>query len=446
MDSLPTELLLQIFKCKELSPVDLVRCGRTCRRYHDITNSSEFKIDYTFQVDHISHSGWRLIRCLLLNPALGERFQSLQIAWHRRRRRDKTTWTTKWNWTEEELAHISAVLNKWGIDDSGTLYRAIEIGLNSEALIPLLLCFTTTLESLDIGEVAHDMISDEYGHTILDAAQIFSHCMGLSSGSPQPGARDSKGERISRTSRRRPLDPSGTYKVDLSEWYHSGAGHYNPGGRLVEPLRHIPWIYNAFNPKAWPPGLVSLKEFSHGSSNSAALRYRPRSLNTWPNRNLSTVLQLPNLETLKLSHINALMGTPIHTQIKPPHKLKHLEIFHYRFYRTDFEKVAILTGGSLESVKCVLSEENFTPWDMSPEDKIRIITDFFHDNSKETLKKENISVYRSFKGFFDDFRFDANENAAMVEQLNAHYGSLDRECHVCDHPYEDDDDLEFYPY
>lgn len=112
------------------------------------------------------------------------------------------------------------------------------------------------------------------------------------------------------------------------------------------------------------------------------------------------------------------MGTPISDGPKPAHKLKRLEIFHYRFYRSDFETVAVLTGGCLESVVCILSDENFTPWDMPPEEKIEIITDFFQENSKDTLARDKISVIRSFRGFFDDFRFSGTENMVLLSEIN----------------------------
>ncbi|RVD81819.1 uncharacterized protein DFL_009666 [Arthrobotrys flagrans] len=393
----PPEILLQIFKDDNLTPTDLARCSQTCHKFHDLTSLPDFKIDYTFRVDHPSHSGWRLIRCLLLNPAPGERIQTLRLAWHRRCRRDKSTWTLKWHWTEEELSKISEICKRRNLNTS--LYPAIKLGLNSESLLPLLLCFTTNLESLDVGNVGHDMISDEYGHTIHDATRIYSHCMGLQ---PPDSTRLSLHDN----------------ETNLADWFESGGAKYSPRGRVKEPISSTPWIYSAFNPEAWPPGLSNIKEFSHGGSNSNALRYRPKSVNAWPNKNISTILQLPKLETLKLSHINALMGTPISDGPKPAHKLKRLEIFHYRFYRSDFETVAVLTGGCLESVVCILSDENFTPWDMPPEEKIEIITDFFQENSKDTLARDKISVIRSFRGFFDDFRFSGTENMVLLSEIN----------------------------
>ncbi|KAK6514041.1 hypothetical protein TWF506_008468 [Arthrobotrys conoides] len=398
--TLPAETLLQIFKDDSLTPTDLAQCAQTCRKFRGLACLPDHKIDYIFKVDHPSHASWRLIRCILLNPALGERIQTLQLEWHRRRRRDKSTWTLKWDWTEDELTKISELCKRWDLNSS--LYTAIKIGLNSEALLPLLFCFTTKLESLDVGNVGHDMISDEYGHTIYDAARIYTHCMGI----PLP---DNYSQ---------PSLPVNEHEVNLTQWFESGGAEYYPKGRVREPISRLPWVYSAFTPGSWSPGLSNIKEFSHGGSNSNSLRYRPQSLNDWPNKNLSKILQLPKLETLKLSHLNALMGTPIVNHPKPVHKLKRLEIFHYRFYRTDFEIVAALTGGSLESVVCVLSDENFTPWDMPPEQKISLITDYFEENSKDTLARDKISVVRSFKGYFDDFEFRGNENMVLLRDIN----------------------------
>ncbi|KAK6523845.1 hypothetical protein TWF281_001813 [Arthrobotrys megalospora] len=410
--SLPTEITLQILKDNGLTPTDLANCAQTCHRFRDVfaTYSKDFKIDYTFQVDHTSQSGWKLIRCLLLDPALGDRIQSLKITWHRRRRQDKSTWTLKWHWTDDELSQILAVCEKWKLKESS--YGAIKFGLNSEALLPLLLCYTLNLESLDVGDVAPDMISDEYGHTIFDANQMYNHCMGLTDADADEGSQLGNNEPIEvRTG------VINNLHANLKGWYESGGALYSARGKLREPITNTPWIYSTFESKSWLPGLSNVKEFSHGGSNSSALRYRPQSLNNWPNQNLPKLLELPQLETLKLSHINALMGTPIYIKYKPVHKLKRLEIFHYRFYRSDFEAVARVTGGSLESVECILSDENFTPWDMSPEEKLLIITETFQDNSKDTLARDQISVTRSFKPFFDDFKYDSREDRALLERL-----------------------------
>ncbi|KAK6339397.1 hypothetical protein TWF718_008816 [Orbilia javanica] len=411
--SLPTEILLEVFKDTGLTATDLCRCSSTCRKFRDIAGLTNFTVDYVFKVDHTSQSGWKLIRCLLLNPKLGERIRSLQLSWHRRRRRDDTTWTLKWDWTEEELAGIAEICKRWKLNES--LYTAIKYGLNSEALLPLLLCLTPNLVSLDVGDVGHDMISDEYGHTIHDAVRIYNHCMGGTETASVPEY------------------PSAFDESSLKEWFKSGGARYTPRGRVSEPISSIPWIYSAFVPDSWPAGLSNLKEFSHGGSNSNALRYRPRSLNFWPNQNLPLILQLPSLETLKLTHINALMGAPIEwIGPKPAHKLKRLELYHYRFYRMDFETVARLTGGHLESVVCVLSDENFTPWDMSPQEKIRVITDYFQENSKDTLERDKISVTRSYKGFFDNFQFIGAEHLALSRQIAPNVGTGADEYSECD--------------
>ncbi|KAK6498685.1 hypothetical protein TWF481_011263 [Arthrobotrys musiformis] len=403
--SFPTEILLQIFKDDGLTPTDLARCAQTCRKIRDITDLADFKIDYVFKVDHTSHAGWRLIRCILLNPQTGERIKSLKLEWFRRQRLDKTTWTLKWSWTDDELSQISKICEKHKLDKA--VYTAIKHGLNSEALLPLLLCFTTNLEALDVGDVGHDMISDQYGHTIFDANRIYTHCMGPDYQPPETHSFTASPPVVS------------DMEAEIKEWFESGAAPYEHNGRVIEPITSTPFIYSTFTPKAWPPGLSNIKEFAHGGSNCGSLEFRPQHLNTWPNTNISTMLQLPKLETLKLTHINALMGTPISNSPKPKHKLKRLEIYHYRFYKHDFITVVGLTGGHLESVVCLLSDENFSIWDMPPSQKLGLITDYFQQGSKDTLARDKIAVTRSFRPFFDSFSFDRDEHEALFRDTEA---------------------------
>lgn len=154
--SLPTEILLQIFSDEEISTADLFSCARTCQLFNGI--ASQCKISYNFRVDHPSQSTWKLLQHLqhlIRNPKVGERFRSVNITWHRRRPCKPKTWALRWKWNEEEQQEITCICKKWGISD---VTEHIRKGWNSEALVPLLLCFTPKLESLDYGEPVLSMM------------------------------------------------------------------------------------------------------------------------------------------------------------------------------------------------------------------------------------------------------------------------------------------------
>ncbi|EGX54132.1 hypothetical protein AOL_s00004g165 [Orbilia oligospora ATCC 24927] len=152
--ALPNEILAKIFGDNDLSDVDISRSIQVCKLFKE--NIQKFVGQkLTFAVDDISHSGWRFARCLLRNPEIGEHFANMTVEWHRRNwsdwKIDKEHWTKDWAWTGLEREKISALCKKWDINEKTK--SIILGGKNSEALLPLLLCLTPNLKSLDLGEV-----------------------------------------------------------------------------------------------------------------------------------------------------------------------------------------------------------------------------------------------------------------------------------------------------
>ncbi|KAF3182489.1 hypothetical protein TWF225_006407 [Orbilia oligospora] len=169
--SLPTEILLQVFTDEAITNTDLARCASTCKLFNDTT--SQCKINYIFEVDNPSHSAWKLIQHLLLYPKTGERFQSITVTWHRRVPRHPKTWALQWNWKKGEEEELDRLCKEWDLwDMSGDICA----GWNSEALIPLLLCFTTKLESLDYGGTVLPIMYPS--PTAREGIRIHEYCSG----------------------------------------------------------------------------------------------------------------------------------------------------------------------------------------------------------------------------------------------------------------------------
>ncbi|KAF3213192.1 hypothetical protein TWF192_009838 [Orbilia oligospora] len=111
-DKLSNELLLQIFESLPYS--DAAVCALVCKRLHNIFSRTQIE-DYTVKVDHPSHRAWKLIRCLLVNPKLGERFKKLSFTYHPRRCDYPQTWTLQWYWTTEEETQLEHLCQNWDI-------------------------------------------------------------------------------------------------------------------------------------------------------------------------------------------------------------------------------------------------------------------------------------------------------------------------------------------
>ncbi|KAK6508585.1 hypothetical protein TWF506_010669 [Arthrobotrys conoides] len=152
--TLPNEILAKIFGDNDLCDVDISRAIQVCKLFKEnIQGFVGQKL--TFIVDTASHLGWRFVRCLLRTPEIGEHFIDITIEWDRRNwkrwRYDRKPWTADWVWTELEKQQIVALCHQWEINENTK--SLILGGKNSEALLPLILCFTPNLKALDLGEV-----------------------------------------------------------------------------------------------------------------------------------------------------------------------------------------------------------------------------------------------------------------------------------------------------
>ncbi|KAK6532823.1 hypothetical protein TWF281_006995 [Arthrobotrys megalospora] len=156
--SLPMELLIEILSQDILTNEDVASASLVCHRFNAAAQSSPGR-PYDFKVDTHSHHTWKLIRCLLYNPDLGNRFTSITVNWAARvalnnlsgvRGRPPT-----WTWNEYETSKIKEIGQKNG-QEYGIFKELVDeilAGEDSESLLPFLLFFTPKLERLDLGSV-----------------------------------------------------------------------------------------------------------------------------------------------------------------------------------------------------------------------------------------------------------------------------------------------------
>ncbi|KAF3094815.1 hypothetical protein TWF569_004812 [Orbilia oligospora] len=126
-------------------------------------------------------------------------------------------------------------------------------GWNSEALIPLLLCFTTKLESLDYGGTVLPIMYPS--PTAREGIRIHEYCSG-------------QGYR---------WQPKSNHD-DGFDWFDECWGTRDKGAS---------WFYSVLNRKTPLPGLSHLRKFTHGGCIND---------NHWPGEYLSQIMLLPRLE------------------------------------------------------------------------------------------------------------------------------------------------------
>ncbi|KAK6523843.1 hypothetical protein TWF281_001811 [Arthrobotrys megalospora] len=333
----PTEIFLQIFSDEAVTSADLASYARTCRLFRDIT--PQCRIHYTFKVDHPSQSTWKLIRRLLESPEIGERFRSINVTWHRRRPRKPRTWALEWKWSHQEQKQIKSICEKYGILDD--VFNAILKGWNSESLLPLLLCFTPRLESLDYGRTVLDLMFPS--PTACEGIRIHEYCEGSV----------------------HYWEPRDNYDIGWQHFDSCWGSHY----------RNISWFYATLNSGRTLPGLSSLKHFSHRGSQKD---------NRWPGVYLSRVLLLPNLESASIYMCRPVdsvyysneSSTNLEFPVGRKSSIKHLKLIGCVFDQDEYDSIARFTG-------CLRSFEH--------SDYRKQVADSFLQSNNSTLVKDRIS-------------------------------------------------------
>ncbi|KAJ6264695.1 hypothetical protein Dda_0845 [Drechslerella dactyloides] len=407
---LPTELLFDIFSGDNLTCADLGRCQQVCKTFRDIIQHC--KIDYTFKVDVTAHSAWRLIRCLLINPQIGERFKSIKVTWHRRRPMKPKTWAAIWSWTKEEREQIEHLGSEWLTGDT---IRAIWTGLNSEALLPFLLCFTPNLESLDLGEAFEGLIYPTF--TAREGIRVIEASCG-------------DGYKWS---------PKGNYD-DGWAYYDAISAGTTPRREDVHPL----WFHMNLNPKQWLPGLANITYFAHDYKD----HQDPNGFYLgWPAQYLAKILLLPRLQTARVRHcatIEFRQHIPLFDTVnslltaRRRSTVKRLELVDSCFRQEDYDALAKLTG-SLERVEWSwVSETSRYYTSLASISEERVAKAFLRRN-KRTLTPEQVFLVKGEPGSESEGENKEGEESDLGSDDDSYYyisdSSSDR---------EDDDDDDIY--
>ncbi|KAF3921898.1 hypothetical protein ABW20_dc0100726 [Dactylellina cionopaga] len=165
--SCPPEILVQIFN--NLSNKELAKLQLVCKEFY----STVPLCTATFVFALGNDAPWKLIRTLLTRPEMGKVFTKVVLDWTEER---KGLW--KWE-EEEEVAKLEEAIEKF--DLCCEITSAILGGLNAEALLPLLLCFTTRLGALDLGVPEPHSLDMEFKEDIYneDLESMFENYINL---------------------------------------------------------------------------------------------------------------------------------------------------------------------------------------------------------------------------------------------------------------------------
>ncbi|KAK6525661.1 hypothetical protein TWF281_010714 [Arthrobotrys megalospora] len=354
----PTEILIQIFSNKCITNPDLSSCAQTCKLFNEVV--SQVKINYTFKVDHPYRTPWKLIRTLLQKPQLGNQFQSIKVKWYRRVPRRPDTWAREWHWTNEEANKIKVICEEWDMmkkirGQNSTLCNTILRGWDSEALIPLLLSFTSSLKSLDYGRTMLGLVTPN--HSAKDGIEIALYCAG-------------KENKVSR-------------------WFHGISLNEEAYFRKLWEIHehNVLWLYTVLNPDKLLPGLASLRHFAHGSR----VGY-----DGWPDSSFASIMLLPRIESMKIYNCPRLgdiggwfrytrgpggrerdTGFPVGKKSS----IKRLEMINCEFDLEDYKIIAECTGSlqSFSSTGCYRGD-------------LEGIAESFLKCNKETLVEDQISI------------------------------------------------------
>ncbi|KAK6535430.1 hypothetical protein TWF694_001890 [Orbilia ellipsospora] len=239
MDQLSSEILLQILGDPCLSDRDLASAQQTCKRFNDILQHYIYpERTFTLTIDSPEFSCWKLARAILERPSLGEQFRSIKFEFKRRDAYDKKTWFGAWEWQEQELDQINGIHRQWREIFPALCLEVIRAGINSEALLPLLLCLIPNLKSLDLRNVESQVVViwDDYDS---DESEDSGFDLSVQAIGGDPDYHDHK------------LKPNQYHKFPSA----------NQANRM-DRLWFWRMIEEARTTRNWPPGLINLESLA----------------------------------------------------------------------------------------------------------------------------------------------------------------------------------------
>ncbi|KAF3921082.1 hypothetical protein AA313_de0206456 [Arthrobotrys entomopaga] len=360
--ALPQELLLDIFSRLDID--DLARSKRVSKQLKQTVECVPLT-SYTFHIDHTNQSAWKFMRHLIQNPRVGRDLRHLRVEWHRRIASDESTWTRPWKWSPEDRTLLDSIQEETvnsGVFGNG-IWEVIRDGINSEALLPLLLYYSEYLETLDLGDVQiHLIICEVDMHRYLHEAiiELFQD--------------------------EEPEDP----------YFHQNDPYGSfPMAHQVPPSPHsalwVQYYFQTEDGEGYLPGFVNLKYLRHGINDD--IRCTKYTWG-WHAEFLPPLLFLPKLEELEVNGCSTqgMADTTLQQDLEPfegqKSNIKRLIMHDGRMLDEDYILVASVTG-NIEFVSIEINPDKMPPVFIAYDPR-EIVNGFLEYN--ERLELENVMV------------------------------------------------------
>ncbi|KAK6527474.1 hypothetical protein TWF694_004462 [Orbilia ellipsospora] len=412
--NLPVEIISEIIR--NSSTLDYHNLKQTCRLFYNIASQCYPRL-CILKIDAVDHSDWKLVRSLLKTPKLANEIREIRMEWYRRdvNRLEETT-TMQWEWTAEEEAKIKeiAISTKlFSADDKETAHggiyphtlNAILGGINSESLLPLLLCLTPSLETLDLGTAAPEVIEYEhhFGDDARDALQLIVSCLKEEDRDqyfvPENARHFFDNEGYEPTEPEETIEFDELYRDYIAETLDQVLELHAPFRKADATGRPL-FFYHCFDRKGrFLPALINLKHLKiEGDHNMP---------NFYGGEATAVLFYLPNIETIRMSNcyspdvfegvILRMIGSPEGAKAR---NLKRLEISGTYVEFEDLKYLAKSTS-SLEHVH-IHVPPNFNSRRLDVEELGKI----FLANNKATLTRKKILITDQSESSWGDGDFE----------------------------------------
>ncbi|EPS38151.1 hypothetical protein H072_8157 [Dactylellina haptotyla CBS 200.50] len=373
--ALPSEILIEIITSDCLSDTDIVRLERVCTLFRDIIHDQIYnsaRRKYTFRVDALSHPTWRLARYLLKKPQLGEQFGEITLQWERRVAADESTWTTDWEWTDEEVPSINDICAKWDINEE-TRVNVLK-GKNSEALLPFLLCFTPNLKSLDLGAPDSSIVDHK--------SDDFEPALCAISATEKEKAELERGNEffLSRRNAERYLKIVMQYESNDHTLFFFDNVKY----RMIEQLEPETIV----GPRDVLPGIANLEHFSIGNLEQQAYRFRAD--------DLYAVFCFPKIHTIRVFNgVENISRYHLGSWFEPPHN-----------------------GPSTVKRLTLISTVDCSPYAREPRQPYNLSPEYMENIANVTGNLEYLYIKSKRSNAYDDWLSPDEETGKLFMQIN----------------------------
>ncbi|KAF3938837.1 hypothetical protein ABW19_dt0206143 [Dactylella cylindrospora] len=394
IQSLPLELLRQILTDKGFSNKDLRSISLVCNAFYSVASTAQ-RHPHTITVDSKDHSVYRLARCMLLNPSVGDSFDELRIDWERRYEDGEEDWPRRWKWTDEEKAKIRSLGEEYGFEKE--MVNTIIDGMNSEPVLLVIFCLTRNMTTLDVGGVDGGMSGGRgalsYHGRMWRKRERKLEAEEAEGGEEGEGGESEEDEEDEEEEEEETVEDEDDDDDDRQVWFEE----YLEG--LLKKEGEKPSSERDPKNIKWPAGLLKLQHYHRQHYDTEG---------GWSATPLAPILFLPNITTLQA--VFPQYGFEGLLDLFPNFKssLKKLTFYGSQLHIEEYKSLAKRCG-NLTKVDIDIEPG----YDMIDVDVLQTARGFLRAN-RGSLRKENLSIdYSCDSEHYVDGKFNGAEDTEM---------------------------------